>query len=79
MFWYILLITVLSDGSVLADSRYPLSPDYNNEKTCNDVGTALMKEEQQKLDAKSGTVYFVCKSLSTDEILKAFEKPGQNI
>ena len=69
--WYILLVTVLADGKVTADVRYPNTPEYNNEQTCNEVGDYLMREEQMKIGTQSGMVYFICKEITPVEQKKA--------
>lgn len=74
--WYIILVTVLADGKAAVDVRYPNTPEYNNEKTCNEVGDYLMREEQMKVGTSQGTVYFICKNLSQEEMTKAL-KGGQ--
>lgn len=72
--WYILLVTILSDGRVTADVRYPNSPEYNNEQACNEAGELVMREEQGKIGTNSGTVYFTCKNITAEEQAKATKK-----
>lgn len=74
--WYIILFTVMADGKATVDTRYPNTPEYNNEKTCNQVGEYLMNEEQTKIGTNSGTVYFICKEITSEEINKASGKGG---
>jgi hypothetical protein len=69
--WYILLVTVMADGKLMADVRYPNNPQYNNEQTCNEVGEFLMKEEQGKIGTNSGVVYYICKEITAEEQRKA--------
>ena len=74
--WYIILFTVLADGKATVDARYPNTPEYNNEKTCNEAGNYLMNEEQTKIGTNTGTVYYICKEITGEEINKAIGKTG---
>ena len=74
--WYIILFTVLADGKATVDTRYPNTPEYNNEKTCNDVGNYLMEQEQAKIGTNAGIVYFICKEITDAEIKSATSKSG---
>jgi hypothetical protein len=65
--WYIVLILVMADGEAKVDIRYPNSPQYNNEKDCNEVGALLMNEEQLKIGTSQGTMYFICKEITAQE------------
>jgi len=76
--WYIILVTVMADGNATVDTRYPNTPEYNNEATCNEVGDQLMRAEQMKIGTNAGTVYFICKAISSQEIGKATGKTGSN-
>jgi hypothetical protein len=68
----------MADGSATVDTRYPNTPEYNNEKTCNEVGNLLMEQEQMKIGTNAGTVYFICKAISSEEVRKATGKAGSN-
>jgi hypothetical protein len=72
--WFIVIATVLANGDVAVDTRYPNSPDYNNEKDCNAAGQAFVDQEQMKLGTSNGTIYFICKQITTDEIRNATSK-----
>lgn len=74
--WYIILFTVLADGQATVDVRYPNTPDYNNEKSCNEAGNTLMNDEQMKIGTNAGTVYYICKAITQDEITRALTKGG---
>lgn len=74
--WYVILFTVLTDGKATVDVRYPNTPEYNSEKTCNEAGEYIMNDEQMKLGTNAGTVYFICKELTQDQINKALGKSG---
>lgn len=65
--WYIILIVVMANGEASVDVRYPNTPQYNNEKDCNEVGNTLMQEEQMKIGTNAGTVYFICKQITEQE------------
>jgi len=74
--WYIILFTVLADGKATVDTRYPNTPEYNNEKNCNEAGNYLMEQEQSKIGTNSGTVYYICKEITDAEIKSATGKTG---
>lgn len=69
----------MSDGSLYTDVRYANSPEYNNEKSCDEAGRALVDQEQMRIGKKAGTTYYICKVISFEEIMKAIGKPGTNI
>ena len=72
--WYIILVTVLANGDATVDTRYPNSPEYNDQKQCNEVGEYLMREEQMKIGTNAGTVYFICKEITAEDQAKATRK-----
>lgn len=74
--WYIILVTVMSDGRAMVDVKYPNTAEYNNEKTCNEVGNVFMEQEQTKLGTSNGTVYYICKNINEAEIKAALSKKG---
>jgi hypothetical protein len=65
--WYIVLVIVMANGEATVDTRYPNTPQYNNEKDCNEVGEILVKEEQMRVGTAQGTVYFICKEITAQE------------
>ena len=75
--WYVILFTVMADGKATVDTRYPNTPDYNNEKTCNEAGNYLMEQEQMKIGTDTGIVYFICKEITDAQIKAATGKSGQ--
>lgn len=72
--WFVILFTVLVDGKATVDVRYPNTPKYNDEKSCNMAGNSIMEEEQSKIGTNSGTVYYICKSITEDQIKAATTK-----
>lgn len=74
--WYVILFTVLADGQATVEVRYPNTPEFNNEKSCNDAGNLLMNEEQMKIGTNAGIVYYICKAITQDEINRAQTKGG---
>lgn len=65
--WYIILVVVMANGDATVDTRYPNTPQYNNEKDCNEVGNTLMEQEQMKIGTNAGTVYYICKQITPEE------------
>lgn len=76
MLWFIVLNTLMNDGTLYTDTRFPNSPEYNNEKSCNEAGQILVDEEQIKIGTNSGKTYYICRSVSIDDINAAFGKTG---
>lgn len=81
MLWFIVLTTIMGNGDVYVSVRPALSPEYNNELICNDIGRQILIEEQKKLDEspQKGTVYYVCESISEEQFKKAIGKEGSNL
>lgn len=72
--WFIILVTVLADGTATVETKYPNKPEYNDEKTCNEVGNVFMQQEQMKVGSNNGTVYFICKEISAQDQRNATSK-----
>ena len=79
MIWFIILNVLMSDGTLYTDVHFPNNPKYNNEKDCNEAGQAMTDQKQLEIGTKSGTVYFICRAITAEEIKKATAKPGTNI
>jgi len=78
MIWFIVLTTIMSNGDVYTEIRPATSPEYNNEKTCMEVGQVFVDQKQIEIGTNSGKVYFVCHSMSVEQINKAAGKAGSN-
>lgn len=74
--WYVILFTVLADGTATVDTRYPNKPESNNQKTCDEAGNYIMEQEQMKIGTNAGTVYYICKEITAEDIRNA-TKGGQ--
>jgi hypothetical protein len=79
MIWFIVLNIVMSNGDVYTDVHFPNKPEYNNEQECNAAGQELVDKKQIEIGTNAGTTFFICKSISADEIKAATQKPGQDI
>jgi hypothetical protein len=79
MIWFIVLNIVMSNGDVYTDVHFPNKPEYNNEQECNAAGQELVDKKQIEIGTNAGTTFFICKSISADDIKAATQKPGQNI
>jgi hypothetical protein len=78
MIWFIVLNTLMSDGTLYTEVRFPDSPQYNNEKSCNDAGKIMVDEEQIKIGTNAGTTYYICLMMTPDNIKNATGKFGSN-
>jgi hypothetical protein len=68
MIWFIIMMVVNADGSVNAALHYPLQPQFNNEKSCNENGQTLADEEQLKIGLNNGTIFWRCEPIPYEKI-----------
>lgn len=78
MIWFIVLNTLMNDGTLYTEVQFPNTPEYNNEKTCNEVGQLLVDKKQLEIGTNAGTTYFICQSISAEKIRAATGKSGSN-
>ncbi len=78
MVWFIVLNIVMSNGDVYTDVHFPNKPEFNNEKSCNEAGQALVDAKQVEIGTTNGKTYCVCKAITPEEINKATGKFGSN-
>lgn len=75
--WFIIIMVAHSNGQVEAVTQYALNPQYNNEKSCNEVGQQLADNQQLKVGSDNAKVYWKCDSIPVEAIRKLL--PGQGI
>ena len=75
--WIIIIMVAHGNGQVDVFTQYPLESQYNNEKSCNDVGQQVADNEQLKFGLNNAKVYWKCDSIPVEAIKKLV--PGQNI
>lgn len=68
MIWFIVLNIVMNNGDVYSDIHYPNSPEYNNEKSCNESGQALVDQKQIEIGTSNGKAYFICIPVEKDKL-----------
>ncbi len=78
MIWFIVLNVVMNNGDVYTNVHYPNSPQYNNERSCNEAGQELVDQKQVEVGTNSGRTYFTCVAITSEEIRDATGKPGSN-
>lgn len=78
MIWFIILNIVMNDGTVYTDVHFPNSPEYNNEKNCNEAGQILVDQKQVEIGTNSGKTYFICRAITREDIRNATGKSGSN-
>ena len=78
MIWFIVLNTLMNDGTLYTEVQYPLSPQCNNEQSCNEAGQSLVDQRQLEIGTKSGRTYYICQVISSDQIKAATGTPGTN-
>jgi len=79
MLWFIVLTTIMSNGDVYAEVQFPLDPQYNNEKSCNESGAAIINQKQLEIGTNAGKVYYICQSVNSDTLLKTIGKTGSGL
>jgi hypothetical protein len=78
MIWFIVLNIVMNNGDVYTDVHFPNKPEYNNEQACNEAGQELVDQKQIEIGTNAGKTYFICRSITSDEIRAATGKSGSN-
>jgi hypothetical protein len=78
MIWFIVLNTLMNDGSLYTEVQFPNSPQYNNEQECNSAGRALVDQRQIEIGTNAGKTYYVCQAISPEQIKAATGKSGSN-
>lgn len=78
MIWFVILTVLMSDGTMYSDIHVPNSPEYNNEKSCNEAGQAMVDQKQLEIGTNTGTAYFICKAITKEEYNKATSGPKTN-
>jgi hypothetical protein len=75
--WIIMLMIAHNNGQVEASIQYALDPQYNNEKSCNEVGQQVADQAQLKVGLDNAKVYWKCDVVPLESIKKLF--PGEGI
>ena len=78
MIWFIVLTTILNNGDVYTEVRPATSPEYNTQEQCIAAGQLIVDQKQIEIGTTNGKVYYICHSLTSEEILKALGEPGSN-
>lgn len=78
MIWFIVLTTIMTNGEVFTEIRPATSPDVNTEAQCMEAGKIIVDQKQLEVGTVNGKVYYICHSLSGEEIRKATGKAGSN-
>lgn len=68
--WFVILVSLNSNGDVNSSLRYPLKPEYNTEKQCEESLTALADQLQSELGTANSRVYYLCTPIAIDELKK---------
>lgn len=77
MVWFIVLNVIMNNGDVYTDLHFPNSPQYNNEKACEENGQALVDEKQIEVGTANGKTYFACIQIEKSK-LDQLVKPQSN-
>lgn len=76
--WFIMLMVSNADGTANAELQYPLQPQFNNEKSCNETGQILADETQLKIGLNNGKVFWKCEPVPMDKLQKLFNGNGSD-
>lgn len=79
MIWFIVLNIVMNDGTLYTDVHYPNSPQYNNEKSCDEAGRELVDQKQIEIGTNAGRTYYICLNITPEQIHDATGKSDSNL
>lgn len=68
MFWVMILTTVLTNGDVYTEVRWPTKTEMNSEAECNRQADIAAGEEQLKVGLNNGKVVYTCQSIPLKDI-----------
>ncbi len=78
MIWFIVLNTLMNDGTLYTEVQFPLNPQFNNEKSCEEAGQSLVDQRQVEIGTNTGVTFYTCQTVSSDQIKAATGKSGSN-
>ena len=70
LFWFLIIISVNSNGTVNATLEYPTSYRYNSEELCDANGRKKVNEIQIELGTKNSKLFWICKPIDIKELVK---------
>ena len=70
LFWFLIIVSVNSNGTVNATLEYPTSYRYNSEALCEANGRKKVNEIQLELGTKNSKLFWICKPIDIKELVK---------
>jgi hypothetical protein len=70
LLWFLIIISVNSNGTVNAALEYPTNYKYNSEDLCEANGRRKVNELQMELGTKNSKLFYICKPIDIREIAK---------
>jgi hypothetical protein len=70
LLWFLIIISVNSNGTVNAALEYPTSYRFNSESHCETNGRKKVNELQMELGTKNSKLFYICKPLDVKEVAK---------
>lgn len=71
--WFVILVTVMTNGTVYSEIKVPQDLKYNNKENCFEVGQLIANMKQEEVGS-NGKVVFTCNVLSETDIRNALTK-----
>ena len=70
LLWFLIIISVNSNGTVNAALEYPTNYRYNSEATCESNGRKKVNDIQLELGTKNSKLFWICKPVDIKEVAK---------
>ena len=70
MLWFLIIVSVNSNGTVNASLQYPTSYQYNSEASCEANGKKISDEQQLERGTKNSKIFWICKPVDIKDIAK---------
>ena len=71
--WFIVLITIMTNGDVYTELKVPTDISYNSKEACVTAGPLFVEMKQEQLGT-NGRVVFSCHALTETDIRDALTK-----
>ena len=70
MLWFLIIVSVNSNGTVNASLQYPTNYSYNNEAACEANGKKISDEFQLERGTKNSKIFWTCKPVDIKDVAK---------
>lgn len=70
MIWFLVIVSVNSNGTVNASLQFPTQYSYNSESSCEANGKKISDEFQLERGTKNSKIFWTCKPVDIKDIAK---------